>query len=155
TLLAVGEIGIGNTTSAAALICALTGASPGDVVGSGTGVSEDVRARKTRVVEDALAFHAPDPNDPLGVLSALGGLEFAAMSGLPLSAAKRRVPVVLDGFLASAAALVAKAFDANVTDYLLSSHASEERGARIATAALGHEPLLDLSLRLGEGTGAL
>jgi nicotinate-nucleotide--dimethylbenzimidazole phosphoribosyltransferase len=154
-LLAVGEVGIGNTTAAAALTCALTSSAPADVVGSGTGVSEEVRARKVRVVEDALCLHAPRASDPVGLLAALGGLELAAICGFLLAAARRRKPIVIDGFVATAAALVAKAFDAHVTDYLLASHISAERGATIATAALGKRPLLDLELRLGEGTGAL
>ena len=154
-LLAVGEIGIGNTTCAAALVCALTGASPADVVGSGTGISCDVRARKVRVVEDALQRHGEQRGHALDVLASLGGLELAAMSGFMLGAARRRTPIVLDGFLANAAALVARAFDERVTDYMLASHASAERGASVAMAALGMRPLLDLDLRLGEGTGAL
>ena len=154
-LLAVGEIGIGNTTSAAALVCALTAAAPADVVGSGTGISDAVRARKVRVVEDALRRHGGRRDDALDLLASLGGLELAAMTGFMLAAARCRTPIVLDGFLANAAALVAQALDSGVTDYLLASHASAERGARIATAALGKRPLLDLGLRLGEGTGAL
>jgi nicotinate-nucleotide--dimethylbenzimidazole phosphoribosyltransferase len=154
-LLAVGEVGIGNTTASAALVCALARAAPADVVGVGTGVGPEVHARKVRVVEEALRLHAVDVRDPLGVVAALGGLELAAMAGFLLTAARLATPVVLDGFVATAAALVAKAFDAGVADYLLASHASAERGAAIASAALGQQPLLDLGLRLGEGTGAL
>lgn len=152
-LLAVGEIGIGNTTSAAAMICAFTGAAPSDVVGRGTGVSEATHARKTAVVERALALHTS--RAPVDVLAALGGLELAAMTGFMLGAARARVPVVLDGFLASAAALAARALDAKVADYLLASHASAERGAKLAMAALDKKPLFDLGMRLGEGTGAV
>ncbi|HEX7479047.1 MAG TPA: nicotinate-nucleotide--dimethylbenzimidazole phosphoribosyltransferase [Polyangiales bacterium] len=154
-LLAVGEIGIGNTTAAAALVCVLANALPAEVVGHGTGIDEAIRLRKAQVVQDALALHALDRSDVLGVLAAVGGFELAAMSGFMLAAAARRTPVVLDGFLAAAAALVAQGFDPRVTDYLLASHASAERGAAIASAALGAAPLLDLGMRLGEGTGAV
>jgi nicotinate-nucleotide--dimethylbenzimidazole phosphoribosyltransferase len=162
-LLAVGEIGIGNTTSAAALVCALTGAAPSEIVGSGTGIAEDVRARKLKVVEEALrrdgacgrARARARSGDPLDLVASLGGLELAAMSGFMLAAARRRTPIVLDGFLANAAALVARAFDARVVEYMLASHASLERGASLALGALGLRPLLDLELRLGEGTGAV
>ncbi|WP_394845596.1 nicotinate-nucleotide--dimethylbenzimidazole phosphoribosyltransferase [Pendulispora brunnea] len=154
-LLAIGEVGIGNTTSAAALLCAFTGASPSDAVGAGTGISDAIRLHKVAIVEAALRLHAPDPADPLGVLAAVGGLELAAMAGFLLGAARERIPVVLDGFLASVSALVAAAFDPQVTPYLLASHASAEKGAGLATAALGKTPLLDLGLRLGEGTGAV
>ena len=154
-LVAVGEIGIGNTTSAAALLCAFTASSPAEIVGLGTGISEVAHARKIRVVEEALRRHAPDPRDPLGVLAAVGGLELAAMSGFLLAAARHRIPVVLDGFLASVAAIAAAAFDARVVDYLLASHASAERGAARAMAALDKVPILNLGMRLGEGTGAI
>lgn len=154
-LLAVGEIGIGNTTAGAALVCAFAKAAPADVVGLGTGISDEARARKVQIVGDALVRHAEELGDPLGVLAALGGLELAAMTGFLLAAARARIPIVLDGFLATAAALAAKAFDANVCDYLLAAHASAERGASLATAALGALPLLDLGMRLGEGTGAV
>jgi nicotinate-nucleotide--dimethylbenzimidazole phosphoribosyltransferase len=154
-LLAIGEIGIGNTTAAAALICALTGAPPASVIGVGTGIPEPVRARKIRVVEEALLLHARDPQDPLGTAAALGGLEILAMSGFLLAAARTRKPVVLDGFVTSSAALLARAFDRRVVDYCLASHLSAERGAAIAIEALGSRALLDLDLRLGEGTGAI
>jgi nicotinate-nucleotide--dimethylbenzimidazole phosphoribosyltransferase len=155
-LLGAGEIGIGNTTAAAALVCAFTGAAPDAIVGSGTGLDEAARQRKVAVVTDALRRHrAEAATDPLATLASLGGLEIAAMAGFYLEAARRRVPVVLDGFIADAAALVAQALDANVTAYLMASHASAERGARAALAQLGLSPLLDLGLRLGEGTGAI
>ena len=154
-LIALGEAGIGNTTSAAALICALTGAVPEEVVGLGSGIAAGLRVRKVAVVLDALALHRPLPADPVGVLAALGGLELAALAGAMIAAARRRIPVVLDGFLCSAAALVAVAIEPAVGPYLLASHASAERGAGLALQALRKEPLFDLGLRLGEGTGAL
>ena len=153
-LVALGEIGIGNTTSAAALICAFTGASPADVVGRGTGVDDATLAVKERVVVEALARSASSSH-PIERLASLGGLELAAMAGFALEAARRRTPIVLDGFLAAAAAIVAKAIDPGVVPYFLASHASAERGHRIALGHLGLTPLFDLGLRLGEGTGAV
>jgi nicotinate-nucleotide--dimethylbenzimidazole phosphoribosyltransferase len=153
-LLAAGEMGIGNTTSAAAVVAALTGAAPEDVVGRGTGVDDAGIARKIAVVRGALALHRPDRADPVGVLAAVGGLEIAAMAGLMLGAAARRVPVVVDGFISGAAALVAVALAPRVRPFLCFSHVSAERGHRVVCDALDARPLLDLGLRLGEGTGA-
>jgi nicotinate-nucleotide--dimethylbenzimidazole phosphoribosyltransferase len=155
-LVGLGEIGIGNTTAAAALVCAFAGASPEEVVGPGTGVDGAARARKVAVVADALRRHGPPrPGDPLATAAALGGAELLAMAGFALACAAARVPVVLDGLLSGAAALVAAALDPGVVPYLLASHASAEPGARVALARLGLEPLFDLGLRLGEGTGAV
>jgi nicotinate-nucleotide--dimethylbenzimidazole phosphoribosyltransferase len=153
-LLAAGEVGIGNTTAAAALVCVLAGARPDDVVGAGTGVSNDVRQRKVAVVTRALERHERREAGAIATLACFGGLEIAAMAGFFLAAARARRPVVVDGFVASAAALVARAVDANVADYFVLSHASAERGAGIAAEALGKRPLFDLGMRLGEGTGA-
>jgi len=153
-VLLLGEIGIGNTTAAAALTSAMLGVPARDVVGAGTGIGSDVLARKAAVVEDAIALHRPDPRDPIGVLAAVGGLEIAALVGCALEGARQGVPVVLDGYVTNAAALVAEAMDRGITSYLLASHASPEPGARIALAHLGLVPLLDLGMRLGEGTGA-
>jgi nicotinate-nucleotide--dimethylbenzimidazole phosphoribosyltransferase len=155
TLAAVGEIGIGNTTSAAALVACFASVDPAEVCGRGTGLDDEALARKRRVVVDALARHRPSPGDPVGALAAVGGLELAAMTGFILGAAAHRIPVVLDGFLASASALVARAIDPSAVGYLIASHESAERGARTALTSLGLEPLLSLGLRLGEGTGAL
>ncbi len=155
SLAAVGEIGIGNTTAAAALVSALTGAAPEETCGRGTGVDEAGRARKVQVVRDALQLHAPSRVDPLGALAAIGGLEIAAMTGFMLQAARLGLPVVLDGFVTDAAALVAQAIDPSAVDYLAASHASPEPGARVALDRLGLRPLLSLDMRLGEGTGAL
>jgi nicotinate-nucleotide--dimethylbenzimidazole phosphoribosyltransferase len=124
------------------------------VVGRGTGISDDVLARKIAVVKEALDLHRPDAADPLGALLAVGGLEIAALAGCALEAARRRVPVVLDGFVTNAAALVACKLDPGVRAYLLASHASPEPGAAIALAEMGLTPLLQLGMRLGEGTGA-
>jgi nicotinate-nucleotide--dimethylbenzimidazole phosphoribosyltransferase len=160
TVLAVGEVGIGNTTSAAAIVCALTGAAPREVVGRGTGVSSEVLDHKVLVVEQSLrraGFGVSEvAHDPLRVLAEVGGLELAAMAGFIIGAAQCRRPVVLDGFLANAAALVAARLSGTeLCGYLVASHRSAERGAIRALQALEMHPLLDLDLRLGEGTGAV
>jgi nicotinate-nucleotide--dimethylbenzimidazole phosphoribosyltransferase len=150
----LGEIGIGNTTAAAAVMSALLGVPAESVVGPGTGVAGDVLRRKIAVVGEALALHRPDPRDPLGVLAAVGGLEIAALAGCALEGARRRVPVVLDGFVTHVAALAAAAIDSGVVAYFLASHVSAEPGSRRALDQLGLAPLFDFGLRLGEGTGA-
>jgi nicotinate-nucleotide--dimethylbenzimidazole phosphoribosyltransferase len=154
-LAAVGEIGIGNTTAAAALVSVFTGADPDVTCGRGTGLDDATRARKVAVVRDALALHGPRATDPIGALAAVGGLEIAAIAGFLLEAAAHRMPVVLDGYVTNAAALVAQAVDPAVTGYLVASHESAEQGARVALEKLGLRPLLALGLRLGEGTGAV
>jgi nicotinate-nucleotide--dimethylbenzimidazole phosphoribosyltransferase len=149
-----GEMGIGNSTAASALTAALTGAAPAGVTGRGAGLDEAGLARKTAVVGQALATNRPDPRDPLGVLAAVGGLEIAGLVGVILAGAARRVPVVLDGFIATAAALVAVRLAAATREYLLAAHRSAEPGHRILLETLGLAPYLDLGMRLGEGTGA-
>jgi nicotinate-nucleotide--dimethylbenzimidazole phosphoribosyltransferase len=153
--LVTGDMGIANTTPAAALVAAFTGASPADVTGRGTGIDDAMLARKTQVVGDALALHRPDPADPLGVLAAVGGLEHAAIAGFILGGAALRVPVILDGVIACSAALAAAALAPSSVDAMVAGHRSVEPGASIALVHLGLEPLLDLGLRLGEGTGAV
>jgi nicotinate-nucleotide--dimethylbenzimidazole phosphoribosyltransferase len=155
TLAAVGEIGIGNTTAAAALVSVFTGADPDATCGRGTGIDDATRVIKVAVVRDAIALHGARPDDPVGALAAVGGLEIAAIVGFLLEAAATRLPVVLDGFVTNAAALVAQAMDPGSVSYMLASHESAEQGARTALARLGLTPLLALGLRLGEGTGAL
>ncbi len=154
-LLVGGEMGIGNTTSAACLIAAFTARPAQEITGRGTGIDDDAFQHKLGIVETALALHEPNPDDPLGVLAALGGLEHAALCGLILGAAAARVPLVLDGVSVNAAALAAVAFSPRARDYLIAGHRSVEPGASAALAALRLEPLIDLELRLGEGTGAL
>lgn len=153
-LVATGEMGIGNSTAASALTAALTGADPDAVTGYGAGLDEAQRRRKVRVVREALRVNRPDPADPLGVLAALGGFELAGLVGVILAGAARRAPVVLDGFIATAAALVAVRLAPAVRDYLVAAHRSPEPGHAVLLEALGLAPLLDLGLRLGEGTGA-
>jgi nicotinate-nucleotide--dimethylbenzimidazole phosphoribosyltransferase len=154
-ILVGGDMGIGNTTPAAALVAAFTGADPAQVTGRGTGVDDATLARKVAVVAAGLARHAPDPTDPIGCLAAVGGLEHAALAGYQIGAAAHRVPVVLDGVIAASAALAAVALHADVATVLVAGHRSVEPGASVALAHLGLRPLLDLDLRLGEGTGAL
>jgi nicotinate-nucleotide--dimethylbenzimidazole phosphoribosyltransferase len=153
-VIGLGEIGIGNTTAAAALTCAMLGVKPADAVGRGTGVGGLALARKVAIVDEALARHRPDPRDPVGALAAVGGLEIAAMVGCALEAARHRVPVVLDGVVTNAAALVAARIDPGLRGYLMAAHASPEPAAALALADLGLAPLFDLAMRLGEGTGA-
>jgi len=154
-LLVTGDMGIGNTTPAAALISAFTGRSPREVTGRGTGIDERTFELKISVVEETLRLHEPDPDDPLGTLAALGGLEHAAIVGLILMGTVYRVPVVLDGVVSNSAALVARALTPNCADYLLAGHLSTEPGAKAALDHLGLEPVLNLRMRLGEGTGGL
>jgi nicotinate-nucleotide--dimethylbenzimidazole phosphoribosyltransferase len=153
-LIAVGEMGIGNTTAASALVAAMSGRPASEVTGRGTGLDDDGVRRKVAVIEAALDRHRPDRTDPVGVLTAIGGLEIAALAGAILSGAESRVPVVLDGFITGAAALVAAAIAPAATARLIASHRSSEPGHRIVLQRLGLEPLLDLDLRLGEGSGA-
>ena len=153
--LVTGDMGIANTTPAAALICAFTGADPAVATGRGTGIDDATLARKTEVVRRALARHTPDPADPLGVVAAVGGLEHAALAGFILGGAAAGVPVLLDGVNAGAAALVAAGLAPDSVGYCLAGHVSAEPGHARALAALGVTPLLDLGMRLGEGTGAL
>ena len=154
-LLVTGDMGIGNTTPAACLIAALTARSATEVTGRGTGVDDSTLELKIRVVQEALELHGPDPGDPIGALAALGGLEHAALVGVILAGAIYGVPVVLDGVVSNSAALVAHALSPACVDYAIAGHLSTEPGARIALESLGLTPLLDLEMRLGEGTGSL
>ncbi|HEX7051915.1 MAG TPA: nicotinate-nucleotide--dimethylbenzimidazole phosphoribosyltransferase [Longimicrobiales bacterium] len=152
-IFALGDMGIGNTTAAAAVTAALTGAQPESVVGAGTGLDAAGIERKRRVVNEAVARIDPAA-DPVDVLAHVGGLEIAALAGATLGAASVGRAVVCDGFITTAAALAAVRFCHDVADYLIASHRSVEPGHTVQLAALGLDPLLDLELRLGEGTGA-
>ena len=153
--LLTGDMGIANTTASAALIAAFTGASPAQVTGYGTGIDEQTYAHKVEIVRRALELHRPDPQDPIGVLAAFGGLEHAALAGFILGGSALRTPVVLDGVIAGAAALVAQAIAPEVTAACVAGHRSAEPGHALALEALGVNPLIDLELRLGEGSGAV
>lgn len=154
TLIGTGDMGIANTCASSALTAAFTGARPEEVTGRGTGIDDRALARKTDAVRRALAVHRPNPSDPLGVLAALGGFEIAGLAGVTLGAAAERVPVVLDGFISGVAALAAVRVHSDAGAYLIASHRSVESGHRQVLQSLGLNPLLDLGLRLGEGTGA-
>lgn len=153
-LIGTGEMGIGNSTAASAMVAALTGVGAEAVTGTGTGVDEDGRRRKVAVIERALAVNRPDPADGVDVLAKVGGFEIAGLCGVMLAGAAARVPVVIDGFIAGAAALAAVRISPAARHYLLASHRSTERGVACVLDALGLDPYLDLAMRLGEGTGA-
>jgi nicotinate-nucleotide--dimethylbenzimidazole phosphoribosyltransferase len=153
-LLAIGEMGIGNTTVAAAIFCALFGGSAADWVGPGTGVDAEGLARKTEAVDKAIALHRAHLGDPLEVLRRVGGREIAAMTGAILAARLNRVPVIVDGYVATSAAAILFAVDPAALDHCLFGHVSAEPGHIRALRKMGKMPLLDLGMRLGEGTGA-
>jgi nicotinate-nucleotide--dimethylbenzimidazole phosphoribosyltransferase len=154
TLLAAGEMGIGNTTAASAVGAVLAAARPLDVVGHGTGIQEAAWRRKVQIVNQILAARRPRAQDPIEVLATVGGFEIAAMAGYYLGAGARRIPAIVDGFIATVAALAALKLSPNLSSYLLWAHQSAERGHSRLLDAVSAEPLLDLDLRLGEGTGA-
>jgi nicotinate-nucleotide--dimethylbenzimidazole phosphoribosyltransferase len=153
-LLGIGEMGIGNTTSASALTAALTGLTPEAVTGRGTGVDDAGWRRKVSAVERALAVNIPENNDALDLLAKVGGAEIGVMTGLALGAAAERVPIVADGFISTSAAALAYLFSPHVRDYLFIAHRSREAGHDALMEFIGLRPLLDLQMRLGEGTGA-
>ncbi|KMY66564.1 nicotinate-nucleotide--dimethylbenzimidazole phosphoribosyltransferase [Desulfocarbo indianensis] len=153
-LLIPGEMGIGNTTPSAALAAAFLGLPAREVTGRGTGLDDEGLARKIGMVERALQKHQPDMSDPLGVLAALGGLEIAAIAGYALAAAANRVPVLMDGLISAAGCLCATRICPGVKAWLIAGHASVEAGQKAILADLGARPLVDLELRLGEGSGA-
>ncbi len=153
-VLGAGEMGIGNSTAAAALFSAFSGLDPAETAGRGTGLDDAGVTHKATVIRRALALHRPDPNDPIGVLAALGGYEIAAIAGLILGAAEHRRVVVLDGFISCSAALIARALAPASLDYVVFSHRSAERGHRKMLEFLNAQPLFDLDMRLGEGTAA-
>ena len=153
-LIGTGEMGIGNTTASSAIAAVMTGRSVAEVTGRGTGIDDAGHARKIDVIQHALALHRLDSTHAMEVLAKVGGLEIGGLAGLMLGAAAARIPVVLDGFIAGAAALIAVGLQPRCKDYLIASHQSVERGHRAILDHLGLKPLLDLDLRLGEGTGA-
>jgi nicotinate-nucleotide--dimethylbenzimidazole phosphoribosyltransferase len=150
----LGEMGIGNTTAASAIVASLTGLPPAAVTGRGTGIDDATWVRKVSVIERALALHRPDVHHPFHILASLGGLEIAGLVGVVLGAAVRRIPVLVDGFIATAAALLAVELCPSARNYLIAAHRSVEVGHQAALERLELEPLFALDLRLGEGTGA-
>ena len=153
-LVGTGDMGSGNTTPSSALACVFTGREAGEVTGRGTGIDDRSLARKRLVVEQALAVNRPECTDPVGALAGVGGLEIGVIAGVILGGAAAGIPVVVDGFISTAGALVACALAPEARGYLIASHRSLEPGHRVMLDHLGLEPLLDLDLRLGEGTGA-
>ncbi len=148
-----GEMGIGNTTPSSAIVAAVCGASAAEVTGRGTGIDDDQLQHKARIVEQSLAVNSVDPGDGLDLLAKLGGFEIGGIAGLILGAASMGKPVMVDGLISTAGALVAQALSPLSVEYMIAGHRSVERGHRIALEKLGKKPLLDMDLRLGEGTG--
>lgn len=155
SLVATGDMGIGNTTSSSALVALFTGTPIEEVTGYGTGIDQPTWQHKVAVIKRAVQLHAPHADAPLGWLAAVGGLEIGGIAGLILGCARHRLPVLVDGLIATAGALVAAALQPLVKDYMIAAHASVEVGQQVAWRFLGQTPLLDLHLRLGEGTGAV
>jgi nicotinate-nucleotide--dimethylbenzimidazole phosphoribosyltransferase len=158
TMVAIGEMGIGNTTSASAITCALTGAAPAEATGRGTGVTPEAHARKRVIVEAIMAKHFAGPStdaSPLDILRCVGGLEIAAMTGMILAAARHKLVIIVDGFISTAAAALATAIAPTVRGYMIAGHQSEEPGHKLLLSYLKLTPLLTLDMRLGEGTGAV
>ncbi len=153
-IVGVGDMGIGNTTPSSAIAAVLTGEAARKVTGRGTGIDDDALERKIKVIERAISVNQPDKNDALDVLAKVGGFEIGGLAGVMLAAAAQRVPVVIDGFISGAAALVAYKISPAVKDYMIASHRSVERGHSVILDHIGLKPLLDLDMRLGEGTGA-
>lgn len=153
-IVGVGDMGIGNTTPSAAICAAITGERVAKVTGRGTGIGDEQLALKARTIEAALALNQPDPKDAIDVLSKVGGFEIGGLTGAILGAAAYRIPVVIDGFVAGAAALLANGLCPKVKDYLIAAHVSSEPGHRVMLDYLKLKPLLDLEMRLGEGSGA-
>lgn len=153
-LLATGDMGIGNTTPSSAILAVFSGFSVREVTGRGTGISDGALRNKISVIEKALDINKPDINDPVDVLAKVGGFEIGGIAGLILGAAYYKVPIVVDGFISSAGALLAKALAPNTVNYMIAAHQSLEHGHQLMLKELGLRPLLDFNLRLGEGTGA-
>lgn len=154
TLIGTGEMGIGNTTAASAITSVLTKRPVAQVTGRGTGLDETGLMRKIEVIERALEVNRPDASDPLDVLRKVGGLEIAGLTGLIIGAASRRIPVVIDGFISTSAAAIACALEPKVRQFIFAGHQSSEPGHTALLEFIGEKPLLDLQMRLGEGTGA-
>ncbi len=153
-ILGIGDMGIGNTTPSSAIIAVFSGRSVREVTGRGTGIDDEALDRKIQVIEKGIATNRPDPVDPIDVLSRVGGFEIGGLAGCVLAAAAYRIPVVIDGFISTAGALIAVELAPLAKEYIISSHISQEMGHRIMLQRMGLEPLFDLHLRLGEGTGA-
>ena len=153
-IVGTGDMGIGNTTASSAICVAITGRNPSEVTGRGTGISDEQLEHKISIVEKALAVNRPDSSQPLDILAKVGGLEIGGLTGVILGSSAQGIPVVIDGFISGAAALIAVSLAPMCKDYLIASHVSAETGHHAMLEHMGLAPLLDLGLRLGEGTGA-
>ena len=153
-LIGIGDMGIGNTTSASAITAIATGNEVREVVGRGTGLNDACLEKKIEIISKTIRLHRPDSEDPIGILESVGGFEIAGMAGVILGAASKKVPVVLDGFISGSAALIAAGLSPLSRAYMIASHRSVERGHDAILRHLGLNPLLDFNMRLGEGTGA-
>jgi nicotinate-nucleotide--dimethylbenzimidazole phosphoribosyltransferase len=154
-IIGTGDMGIGNTTSSCAIFAAISGKQPKKITGRGTGVGDKQLAHKIKIIEKALSVNKPNPKDPLDVLAKVGGFEIGGLAGVILAGAAYRIPVVIDGFISGAAALIASGLSPQVKDYLIAAHLSAETGHEALLQFLGLNPLLNLDMRLGEGTGAV
>jgi nicotinate-nucleotide--dimethylbenzimidazole phosphoribosyltransferase len=154
SMVGTGEMGIGNTSPSSAIIAAIAGCTVREVTHRGTGIGDEALENKIKVIQAGLDLNRPDPQDPLDVLTKVGGLEIAGIAGLVLGAAANRIPVVVDGFISTAGALIASQMHPSVRDYIFTAHTSVEIGHQMMLERIGVKPLLDLQLRLGEGTGA-
>ncbi len=153
-IFATGDMGIANTTPSSAIAAVLTGKPVSEVTGKGTGIGDDALRNKIKVIEDAIAVNKPDPSNAVDVLAKVGGAELGGIAGLILGAAANRIPVVIDGFISTAGALLAYCIEPNTKDYMFAAHNSVEIGHKAMLEKIGLRPILDLDLRLGEGTGA-
>ena len=153
-IIGTGDMGIGNTTASSAIAACFTDKAVEDLTGRGTGIGDEVLLNKIAVIKKALKVNKPNPQDAIDVLSKVGGFEIGGLAGVILASASRRTPVVIDGFISGAAALIAYHLEPKIKDYLIAAHCSVEKGHKIILDYLGLSPLLDLNLRLGEGTGA-
>ncbi len=153
-IMGTGEMGIANTTPSSAIAAVLTGRTVSDLTGTGTGIDRESLKKKIMVIEDSIAVNRPDPKDPIDVLSKVGGAEIGGIAGLIIGAAAMRIPVVIDGFISTAGALIAYSLEPNARDYMFAAHNSVEKGHKAMLEKIGLKPILDLDMRLGEGTGA-
>jgi len=153
-IVGTGDMGIANTTASSALTAVFTGKSVEEITGRGTGVDDDTFKNKIEVIKRALELNKPNPKDPIDALSKVGGFEIGGLAGIILRAASKRVPIVIDGFISGAAALLAYQLEPKVKNYMIAAHCSLEQGHRVVLNHIGLKPILDLNLRLGEGTGA-
>jgi len=154
SIFATGDMGIANTTPSSAIATVLTGKAVEEITGRGTGINEETWKNKVKVIKDAITANKPDPSDPMDILSKIGGAEIGGIAGLIIGASAQRIPVIIDGFISTAGALIAYVIEPKTRDYMFAAHNSQEIGHKAMLEKMGLKPLLDLDLRLGEGTGA-